>query len=86
MISKGQAGPLNFRFQSTWPSKDIFHEYAQDYAKIVNDMSGGDLKIEVLPAGAVVPGVHVSAASRDSGCRRLVGPSGKKSQRHTGCR
>jgi TRAP-type mannitol/chloroaromatic compound transport system substrate-binding protein len=48
-------GPVNFRFQSTWPSKDIFHEFAQDYAKKVNDMTGGDLKIEVLPAGAVVP-------------------------------
>jgi TRAP-type mannitol/chloroaromatic compound transport system substrate-binding protein len=48
-------GPTNFRFQSTWPSKDIFHEFAQDYAKKVNDMTGGDLKIEVLPAGAVVP-------------------------------
>ena len=55
MISKGQAGPISFRFQSTWPSKDIFHEYAQDYAKMVNDATGGDLKIEVLPAGAVVP-------------------------------
>ena len=55
MISRGQTGPINFRFQSTWPSKDIFHEYAQDFAKIVNDTSGGDLKIEVLPAGAVVP-------------------------------
>jgi TRAP-type mannitol/chloroaromatic compound transport system substrate-binding protein len=43
------------RWQSTWPAKDIFHEYAQDYAKKVNDMTGGDLKIEVLPAGAVVP-------------------------------
>jgi TRAP-type mannitol/chloroaromatic compound transport system substrate-binding protein len=43
------------RFQSTWPAKDIFHEYALDYAKRVNDMTGGDLKIEVLPAGAVVP-------------------------------
>src|SRR5262249_31957596 len=48
-------GPTNLRFQSTWPSKDIFHEFAQDYAKKVNDMTGGDLKIEVLPAGAVVP-------------------------------
>jgi TRAP-type mannitol/chloroaromatic compound transport system substrate-binding protein len=48
-------GPTNFRFQRTWPSKDIFHEFAQDYAKKVNDMTGGDLKIEVLPAGAVVP-------------------------------
>lgn len=48
-------GPVSMRFQSTWPSKDIFHEYALDYAKKVNDMTGGDLKIEVLPAGAVVP-------------------------------
>ena len=43
------------RWQSTWPSKDIFHEYALDFAKKVNDMTGGDLRIEVLPAGAVVP-------------------------------
>lgn len=47
--------PTQFRFQSTWPSKDIFHEYALDFAKKVNDMTGGELKIEVLPAGAVVP-------------------------------
>lgn len=43
------------RFQSTWPTKDIFHEYALDFAKKVNEMTGGELKIEVLPAGAVVP-------------------------------
>jgi TRAP-type mannitol/chloroaromatic compound transport system substrate-binding protein len=55
MIAKAQAGPISMRWQSTWPAKDIFHEYALDYAKKVNDMSGGDLKIEVLPAGAVVP-------------------------------
>jgi TRAP-type mannitol/chloroaromatic compound transport system substrate-binding protein len=46
--------PVYLRFQSTWPTKDIFHEYAQDFAKKVNEMSGGRLKIEVLPAGAVV--------------------------------
>jgi TRAP-type mannitol/chloroaromatic compound transport system substrate-binding protein len=48
-------GAISMRFQSTWPSKDIFHEYALDFGKRVNDMTGGDLKIEVLPAGAVVP-------------------------------
>ena len=53
-IVKAQ-GPIAMRWQSTWPQKDIFHEYALDYAKKVNDMTGGDLKIEVLPAGAVVP-------------------------------
>ena len=62
MMAKAQApaapaigsGSINLRWQSTWPAKDIFHEYALDYAKKVNDMSGGKLKIEVLPAGAVV--------------------------------
>jgi TRAP-type mannitol/chloroaromatic compound transport system substrate-binding protein len=48
-------GPISMRWQSTWPTKDIFHEYALDFATLVNDMTGGDLKIEVLPAGAVVP-------------------------------
>jgi len=54
MIVKAQ-GPISMRWQSTWPSKDIFHEFALDYAKKVNEMTGGDLKIEVLPSGAVVP-------------------------------
>ena len=53
MVSVAQT-PISFRWQSTWPAKDIFHEYALDYAKKVNDMSGGRLKIDVLPAGAVV--------------------------------
>ena len=54
MIATAQT-PSQLRFQSTWPSKDIFHEYAGDFAKKVNDMTGGELKIEVLPAGSVVP-------------------------------
>ena len=53
MVAMAQT--TTFRFQSTWPAKDIFHEYANDFAKKVNDMAGGRLKIEVLPAGAVVP-------------------------------
>ena len=52
MISNAQT--VSLRFQSTWPAKDIFHEYANDFAKKVNDMAGGRLKIEVLPAGSVV--------------------------------
>jgi TRAP-type mannitol/chloroaromatic compound transport system substrate-binding protein len=53
MIAAAQS-PITMRFQSTWPAKDIFHEYALDFAKKVNEMSGGKLKIDVLPAGAVV--------------------------------
>lgn len=53
MVSKAQT--TTFRFQSTWPAKDIFHEYANDFAKKVNDMAGNRLRIEVLPSGSVVP-------------------------------
>jgi len=53
-IVKAQ-GPISMRWQSTWPTKDIFHEFALDFAKKVNDSTGGDLRIDVLPAGAVVP-------------------------------
>ena len=53
MVSNAQS--VSLRFQSTWPAKDIFHEYANDFAKKVNDMAGGRLKIEVLPSGSVVP-------------------------------
>ena len=54
MIATAQT-TTTLRLQSTWPAKDIFHEYANDFAKKVNDMASGKLKIEVLPAGAVVP-------------------------------
>ncbi len=60
MVSMAQTTSL--RFQSTWPAKDIFHEYAGDFAKKVNDMAGGRLKIEVLPAGAVVPAFQLLEA------------------------
>ena len=60
MVSSAQTTSL--RFQSTWPAKDIFHEYAQDFAKKVNDMAGGRLKIEALPAGAVVPAFQLLEA------------------------
>ena len=81
MIAKAQ-GPINMRWQSTWPSKDIFHEFALDYAKKVNDMTGGDLKIEVLPAGAVVPAFGlldaVSKGTLDGGHGVLVYHYGKQ--------
>ncbi len=60
MIATAQTTTL--RFQSTWPAKDIFHEYANDFAKKVNDMAGGKLKIEVLPSGAVVPAFQLLEA------------------------
>ena len=76
------SGPINMRWQSTWPAKDIFHEYALDYAKKVNDMTGGELKIEVLPAGAVVPAFGlldaVSKGTLDGGHGVMVYHYGKQ--------
>jgi TRAP-type mannitol/chloroaromatic compound transport system substrate-binding protein len=82
MIAKGQTTPISMRWQSTWPAKDIFHEYALDFAKKVNDMTGGELKIEVLPAGAVVPAFGlidaVSKGTLDGGHGVLVYHYGKQ--------
>ena len=79
MISRAQT--VNLRFQSTWPSKDIFHEYAVDFAKKINDMAGSRLKIEVLPAGAVVPAFQlleaVSKGTLDGGHGVMVYHYGK---------
>src|SRR3954467_9204076 len=81
MIVKAQ-GPISMRWQSTWPAKDIFHEYATDFAKKVNDMTGGDLKVEVLPAGAVVPAFGlldaVTKGTLDGGHGVLVYHYGKQ--------
>jgi TRAP-type mannitol/chloroaromatic compound transport system substrate-binding protein len=81
MIAKGQT-TINWRWQSTWPTKDIFHEFALDYAKKVNDMTGGELKIEVLPAGAVVPAFGlldaVSKCTLDGGHGVIVYHYGKQ--------
>jgi TRAP-type mannitol/chloroaromatic compound transport system substrate-binding protein len=50
-IVKAQ-GALTLRVQSAWPASDILHEYALDFARRVGAMSGGELRIEVLPGGA----------------------------------
>src|SRR5262249_50047304 len=67
---------ITWRFQSTWPAKDIFHEFALDFAKKVNDMTAGALKIEVLPAGSVVKAFDlldaVSKGTLDGGHGVLV--------------
>jgi TRAP-type mannitol/chloroaromatic compound transport system substrate-binding protein len=80
-IVKAQ-GPITMRWQSTWPSNDIFHEFAVDYATKVNDMTGGDLQIEVLPAGAVVPAFGlldaVSEGTLDGGHGVIVYHYGKQ--------
>src|SRR3972149_1940695 len=75
MIVKAQ-GPISMRWQSTWPTKDILHEFALDYARKVNDMTGGDLKIEVVPAFGLLDAV--SKGTLDGGHGVVVYHYGKQ--------
>lgn len=45
---------VTLKMQSTWPTKDIFHETFVEWGKKSEEMAGGRLKIDILPAGAVV--------------------------------
>ncbi|MGL4497046.1 MAG: TRAP transporter substrate-binding protein [Beijerinckiaceae bacterium] len=62
MPQVSRAQTVTWKFQSTWPTKDIFHEFAQDFAKRVNEMGGNRLKLDVLAAGAVVPAFQMQDA------------------------
>lgn len=55
-------GPITLKMQSTWPTRDIFHEVFIDWGKKVEEMAGGRLKIDILPAGAVVPAFQLIEA------------------------
>jgi TRAP-type mannitol/chloroaromatic compound transport system substrate-binding protein len=57
-VVRAQA-PIILKFQSTWPNKDIFHEFASDFVARVNAIGEGRVKIDLLQAGAVVPAFQV---------------------------
>ena len=46
--------PMTLKMQTAWTKGDILFEMANDFAKMVIDMSGGELKIDPLPVNAVV--------------------------------
>lgn len=51
----GTLGPqLTLRFQAGFPQKDYFFELSQVFMRAVSDLSGGQIKVDLLPAGAVV--------------------------------
>ncbi|MCU0815377.1 MAG: TRAP transporter substrate-binding protein [Cypionkella sp.] len=57
--------PLVVKMQTSWPSSDIWQEMAGEYVSRVEAMSGGRLKIDLLPAGAVVGAFQVMDAVSD---------------------
>jgi TRAP-type mannitol/chloroaromatic compound transport system substrate-binding protein len=48
------AAKVNWTMQTTWAKGWLIHDMAEDFAKRVKEMSGGNFIIRVLPAGAVV--------------------------------
>ncbi|WP_108263458.1 TRAP transporter substrate-binding protein [Mangrovicoccus ximenensis] len=57
--------PLVMKMQTSWSASNIWQEFAQDYADRVEAMSGGRLKVDLLPAGAVVAAFQVLDAVND---------------------
>jgi TRAP-type mannitol/chloroaromatic compound transport system substrate-binding protein len=48
-----------WKVQSAWPAANLLHVSAVELAKIVEEMSGGRLKWEMMPAGTVVGSFEV---------------------------
>ena len=63
MPSIALGAPKTLKMQAAWPSgANIFFEMAGDYAKMVQDMSGGELKVDLQPVGAVVKTSEIGQA------------------------
>lgn len=51
--------PLVMKMQTSWPAADIWMDFAREYVARVEEMSGGRLKVDLLPAGSVVGAFQV---------------------------
>jgi TRAP-type mannitol/chloroaromatic compound transport system substrate-binding protein len=56
-----RAAPVTLKVQAAWGG-GIFLEFAEDYVRRVNEMSGGSLKIDLLGVGAVVKTAEMQTA------------------------
>ncbi len=56
---------LVIKMQTSWPASDIWMDFARQYVERVEAMSGGRLKIDLLPAGAIVGAFQVMDAVSD---------------------
>lgn len=51
--------PIVMKMQTSWPASDIWMDFAREYVTRVEAMSNGRLKVDLLPAGAVVGAFQV---------------------------
>ncbi|MFY9315547.1 MAG: TRAP transporter substrate-binding protein [Burkholderiales bacterium] len=57
------AGPKNFKFQSTWPASLTLQDNFRFFADRVDKLTAGQVKIEALAAGQVVPPFEILDAT-----------------------
>src|SRR5690606_24825488 len=57
--------PLVVKMQTSWPASDIWMDFAREYVTRVEEMSNGRLKVDLLPAGAVVGAFQVMDGVND---------------------
>jgi len=57
--------PIVMKMQTSWPASDIWMDFAREYITRVEQMSGERIKIDLLPAGAVVAAFQVMDAVND---------------------
>ncbi|MCB1505657.1 MAG: TRAP transporter substrate-binding protein [Hyphomicrobiaceae bacterium] len=62
MPNVSRAETVTLKMQSAWGASDIFQEMAKQYTDRCEKMSGGRLKFDLLPAGAVVKAFEVQNA------------------------
>jgi len=62
-VSRAQTKTL--KMQSSWGATSIFQQMAQQYVDRVEKQSGGRLKVDLLPSGAVVQAFQVQDAVHD---------------------
>ncbi len=65
MPNVARGAPKVLKMQGSWGAASIFSTMAKQYADRVDAMSGGELKIEYLPSGAVVKAFQVQDACHD---------------------
>lgn len=55
-------GPVVLKVQSSFPESEMLNGFGEQWAKRVNALGGGELKIEFLPVGAVAKAFAVTTA------------------------
>src|SRR5947208_15879359 len=56
-------GVKSFKFQSTWPASLTLQDNFKMFAERVDKLTGGQIKIEALPAGSIVPPFEILDAT-----------------------